>query len=112
MLIIFVCPVATISFAGAYAGTVVSMPLSGILASSWGWESLFYFFGKFRLLVVINIKYFILLSFYVIVKYLENYAEKIFISRNNLTLRKEYQNSVLSFIFRIIFFNYFAFIPS
>lgn len=37
---------ATISFAGAYAGTVVAMPLSGILASSWGWESLFYFFGK------------------------------------------------------------------
>ncbi|KAG4073805.1 hypothetical protein HA402_001029 [Bradysia odoriphaga] len=36
---------ATISFAGAYAGTVVAMPLSGILASSWGWESLFYFFG-------------------------------------------------------------------
>lgn len=32
---------------GAYAGTVVAMPLSGILASSWGWESLFYFFGKF-----------------------------------------------------------------
>lgn len=38
---------ATIAFAGAYAGTVVAMPLSGILASSWGWESLFYFFGKY-----------------------------------------------------------------
>lgn len=38
--------VATISFAGAYAGTVVAMPLSGVLATSWGWESLFYFFGK------------------------------------------------------------------
>lgn len=38
--------VATVSFAGAYAGTVVAMPLSGILASAWGWESLFYFFGK------------------------------------------------------------------
>jgi len=36
---------ATIAFAGAYAGTVVAMPLSGILASAWGWESLFYFFG-------------------------------------------------------------------
>lgn len=38
--------VATIAFAGAYAGTVVAMPLSSILATAWGWESLFYFFGK------------------------------------------------------------------
>lgn len=59
ILITFVCPVATISFAGAYAGTVVSMPLSGILASTWGWESLFYFFGKFWLLVVMNVVFFI-----------------------------------------------------
>lgn len=45
--------VATIAFAGCYAGTVVGMPLSSILASSWGWESLFYFFGKF-LVVELN----------------------------------------------------------
>lgn len=36
---------ATIAFAGNYAGTIVSMPLSGILASAFGWESLFYVFG-------------------------------------------------------------------
>ncbi|CRL06625.1 CLUMA_CG019443, isoform A [Clunio marinus] len=36
---------ASIAFAGNYAGTVVSMPLSGILASTLGWESIFYVFG-------------------------------------------------------------------
>lgn len=37
---------ASIAFAGNYAGTVVAMPLSGLLAgSSWGWESIFYVFG-------------------------------------------------------------------
>lgn len=37
---------ASIAFAGNYAGTVVSMPLSGILANSVGWESIFYVFGS------------------------------------------------------------------
>lgn len=36
---------ATIAFAGNYAGTVVSMPASGLLANHFGWESLFYVFG-------------------------------------------------------------------
>lgn len=36
---------ASMAFAGNYAGTVVSMPLSGILANSLGWESIFYIFG-------------------------------------------------------------------
>uniref|UniRef100_A0A7G3ATP0 Putative permease of the major facilitator superfamily protein n=1 Tax=Lutzomyia longipalpis TaxID=7200 RepID=A0A7G3ATP0_LUTLO len=37
---------ATLGFAGNYAGTVVAMPLSGVLAVSLGWESVFYFFGS------------------------------------------------------------------
>ena len=36
---------ASIAFAGNYAGTVISMPLSGILANSLGWEYIFYIFG-------------------------------------------------------------------
>ncbi|XP_031633346.1 vesicular glutamate transporter 1 [Contarinia nasturtii] len=36
---------ATIAFAGNYAGTIVSMPVSGILANEFGWESCFYVFG-------------------------------------------------------------------
>lgn len=36
---------ATIALAGTYVGTVIAMPLSGILAKSVGWESLFYVFG-------------------------------------------------------------------
>ncbi|XP_055626995.1 sialin-like [Toxorhynchites rutilus septentrionalis] len=36
---------SSIAFSGAFAGTVVTMPLSGVLASSWGWESVFYVFG-------------------------------------------------------------------
>lgn len=37
---------STIAFAGTYAGTVVAMPASGILAKIYGWESLFYVFGE------------------------------------------------------------------
>jgi MFS family permease len=33
------------SFSGAQAGTVVAMPISGILAADVSWESVFYFFG-------------------------------------------------------------------
>lgn len=40
---------ATIAFAGNYAGTIISMPASGLLARSFGWESLFYVFGKYLL---------------------------------------------------------------
>lgn len=39
---------STIAFAGTYAGTVVSMPASGMLAQKFGWESLFYVFGLYR----------------------------------------------------------------
>lgn len=38
---------ATIAFAGNYAGTVISMPASGLLAKNFGWESLFYVFGSY-----------------------------------------------------------------
>uniref|UniRef100_A0A1L8DEA4 Sialin n=2 Tax=Nyssomyia neivai TaxID=330878 RepID=A0A1L8DEA4_9DIPT len=37
---------ATMAFAGNYAGTVIAMPVSGILAEALGWESVFYFFGS------------------------------------------------------------------
>ncbi|GAB0100070.1 MFS domain-containing protein [Sergentomyia squamirostris] len=33
------------AFMGNYLGTVISLPLSGLLAVHWGWESVFYFFG-------------------------------------------------------------------
>ncbi|XP_055373407.1 sialin-like [Condylostylus longicornis] len=36
---------ASIAFAGNYAGTVIAMPSSGLLAARYGWESLFYVFG-------------------------------------------------------------------
>lgn len=36
---------ATIAFSGCFIGTFVSMPLSGILASTLGWASIFYIFG-------------------------------------------------------------------
>ena len=35
----------TASFAGNYIGIVVSLPISGILSASVGWESVFYVFG-------------------------------------------------------------------
>ncbi|XP_058831826.1 vesicular glutamate transporter 2-like isoform X2 [Topomyia yanbarensis] len=33
------------SFAGVFVGTILAMPVSGILAESWTWESVFYVFG-------------------------------------------------------------------
>lgn len=36
---------ASIAFAGNYAGTVIAMPSSGLLATAYGWESVFYVFG-------------------------------------------------------------------
>ncbi|XP_013392278.1 vesicular glutamate transporter 3 [Lingula anatina] len=41
---------ATIAFSGSYMGTVVSMPLSGLMAAYLGWPSLFYFFGALAIL--------------------------------------------------------------
>jgi MFS transporter, ACS family, solute carrier family 17 (sodium-dependent inorganic phosphate cotransporter), member 6/7/8 len=32
---------------GSYAGAVLGMPLSGIMTDYMGWESCFYFYGKF-----------------------------------------------------------------
>lgn len=36
---------ATIAFSGSYAGVVIGMPLSGILASYISWEAAFFFYG-------------------------------------------------------------------
>lgn len=36
--------------AGSYAGTVIALPLSGVLAVNWGWESVFYVFGVIGLI--------------------------------------------------------------
>lgn len=36
----------TFTYMGVYVGTVVSMLLSGIFAETFGWESVFYVFGK------------------------------------------------------------------
>lgn len=36
---------ASMAFAGNYAGTVVAMPVCGMLAERFGWESIFYVFG-------------------------------------------------------------------
>lgn len=42
---------ASLAFAGNYAGTVVSMPLSGLLAANYGWESVFYVFGTIHFII-------------------------------------------------------------
>lgn len=42
---------ATIAFSGSYFGTVVALPLSGFLAETLGWPSIFVFFGKFKMLL-------------------------------------------------------------
>lgn len=36
----------TIAFSGIYFGTCIAMPMCGVLTKIWGWESLFYVFGK------------------------------------------------------------------
>ncbi|XP_059615125.1 sialin-like [Phlebotomus argentipes] len=38
---------ASLCITGCYAGTVIAMPLSGVLASNLGWKSVFYYFGSF-----------------------------------------------------------------
>ncbi|XP_077989953.1 vesicular glutamate transporter 1-like [Glandiceps talaboti] len=40
----------TFAFAGSYVGTVISMPLSGLLARDVGWTSIFYVFGALSVL--------------------------------------------------------------
>lgn len=37
---------ASMGFSGSFVGTVVSMPLSGYIAQTLGWEAIFYIFGK------------------------------------------------------------------
>ncbi|KAK6620915.1 hypothetical protein RUM43_011214 [Polyplax serrata] len=41
---------ATIAFSGSFIGTVISMPLSGLIANVWGWEAIFYVFGAVGLI--------------------------------------------------------------
>ena len=38
---------SSIIWAGAQFGTMLAMPISGLLADEVGWESVFYFFGTF-----------------------------------------------------------------
>lgn len=39
---------------GSYAGAVLGMPLSGIMTDFLGWEACFYFYGRNRILSVIE----------------------------------------------------------
>ena len=39
------CTVSNFFISGAQAGTMIALPVSGILANDVGWESVFYFFG-------------------------------------------------------------------
>ena len=41
---------AAVAFSGSYVGTVIALPLSGMLAEHVGWEWIFYSFGAFGLL--------------------------------------------------------------
>lgn len=41
---------ATIGFSGSFIGTVIAMPLSGIIAEHLGWEAVFYVFGVIGLI--------------------------------------------------------------
>ena len=36
---------AAVAFSGSYVGTVIALPLSGVLAEHMGWETIFYVFG-------------------------------------------------------------------
>ena len=36
---------AAVSFSGAQFGTIISMPLSGVICQYWGWPVMFYIFG-------------------------------------------------------------------
>jgi ACS family sodium-dependent inorganic phosphate cotransporter len=37
---------ASFTGSGSYIGTVIALPLSGLLANNFGWPSVFYFFGE------------------------------------------------------------------
>ena len=39
---------AAVAFSGSYVGTVIALPLSGLLAENLSWESIFYVFGQLR----------------------------------------------------------------
>jgi len=39
---------------GAHIGTVIAMPLSGVLAEHLGWPSVFYVFGKFVIFFLLS----------------------------------------------------------
>ena len=41
---------------GSYAGAVVGLPMSGLLTEWLGWETCFYFYGKFVILSFKNIR--------------------------------------------------------
>ncbi|XP_021203259.1 vesicular glutamate transporter 1 [Bombyx mandarina] len=41
---------ATLAFCGTYAGIVIGMPLSGLLADYIGWQAPFYFYGTFGII--------------------------------------------------------------
>ena len=41
---------AAVAFSGSYVGTVIALPLSGLLAENCGWEWIFYFFGAIGLI--------------------------------------------------------------
>ena len=45
---------AAVAFSGSYVGTVMALPLSGILAQHFGWEWIFYVFGVLGLLWCIS----------------------------------------------------------
>jgi len=36
---------AAVAFSGSYVGTVIALPISGMLAEHFGWEAIFYGFG-------------------------------------------------------------------
>ena len=38
---------ASLAFSGSFVGTVVAMPVSGIIADSLGWPAIFYITGMF-----------------------------------------------------------------
>ncbi len=37
---------AAVAFSGSYVGTVIALPMSGLLAENINWEAIFYFFGE------------------------------------------------------------------
>jgi hypothetical protein len=45
-LVVLIYGITRFSYSGIYMGTVIAMPLAGILAEYVSWESIFYVFGK------------------------------------------------------------------